>query len=355
MELPEFDGAGTGPQGVSGVNPRSLDEAQRIAQETVGNEPRPEDSPGVREIIDREIERASPPLGTDQPQQQVESERAQAAPQPQARPATAAPDAPSGPQEEAGLRDRLREIRKKYGGSFVELAKAHVQTEQTAEERLIASERENERLRTLATQPGYQPPPQPRPQAQQQDDRLPEWDWSNPAAHLARREEIQLKRFEKIVQDNLMAFAQAQGRQQGESRYSQIVRDRAEEIRVLDPVMRQIRSSHMAFYEGMPSDAVLEDLLERAHDRVGRQGYESLSMELQSLDAGGAPAATGAPNPGAQIRTGSGGGAARARTTPANGDLSKTRAFDALMKSRSDSVDETRNITEVLRERGFYE
>jgi hypothetical protein len=132
-----------------------------------------------------------------------------------------------------------------------------------------------------------------------------------------------------------------------------MVQEKAEEIQVLDPIMRQIYSRKKAIYDDLPADMVLEDLLERAHERVGSDGYRNLSKELSELDgAGGVPSA--APSPGAQVMTGAGGGGSRrAAGPPAGGNWSKTKAFEGLMRSGSDSQDEMKSTTEVLKERGF--
>ena len=139
-DLPEFDGT-SNAQGVGGITP----ELWKQAAEPLGAGVKPEHSPEVSAILDREVAALDEQFaGQQQPQQPQAPVQQQAAP-------TASPTPEAGPpgegqQEPPMTTDRLQEIRRDFRGNFPKLASEYDRLLQERQESKSVSSSENDKL-----------------------------------------------------------------------------------------------------------------------------------------------------------------------------------------------------------------
>jgi hypothetical protein len=371
MELPQFNSQATGPQGTAGIPPERFQEAlQRRGVDLIGANMRPEDSQAVQAVLDQE---AAALQAQQQPHQNVA---------PQAP--VIAPDTPQGtppapratPQDD--LMGRIATVREKYQ-TFDELAKAHVhatagmtqaQQERNGEiatlSREIAGLKAQIAMATAPTpqrQPSYEDafqPPQGQPGPQQARTQPPQGHpqpgqaasgfWDNPEGVI---EGI----VQRQVQSNLIAMKEAEARMDRTKRFEDEKRTNAADITRLQPRIQQLYGEFSDVYDSMPADRALALALKTARAEeaadAGRWLYSQMPGGALPNAGNTAPDGNGVP-----LGALPGGGSSGRQVTPPGppqGNWGNTVGMKQLWNSGDGSVNETRALTEVLRERGFGE
>lgn len=363
MELPEFNGSGTGPQGTGGIPPEEIRQGLRgDGAALIESQIQPEDSPAAQRVLSRAVDTVMADLGLHPDPTPQQQPAAPAQPDtPQNIPPAAAEPSPTRATDP--MAERIAAIRAKYPNND-ELAKAYLHTDaartRAQQERNgdIAELREGFNtlsrsvMRLAEVLPagggGYQPA-QPGRAAQPEANAAPitaEAFFQDPLTHIQTA-------VDRSVQQNLLAFQEAQRRQTAEQKLVDFQRQHQDEIAQLRPVMREIYATRQHLYEGLSQDAIMDDLLERARDKAAaRQLAETNQMLMDPTWPGNLPSASvPSPGPGA-AGLNSGGGGAR----PVNGgvtDWSNTPAMQRLWRSRDGGVNENAAITDILKERGF--
>jgi len=332
----------------------------------------PEDSPAVRQALDAEVDTLSRAMGHTPPAEpQVPAQPQPTGTQPQQPPA--GPFADTGQSgadlSKRSMDERTLGIMEKYKGNFEKLAEAHAHTDaartraqqRTAEygRDVAALNGRFDRLESLLTNGRPATPPQygtrnapvapATPPAQEQpltgDDIL-----SNPEAFLTRMEQ----RMDGVVRNNMLAYTEAQVEHQRQEKADRVLQERSAEIQELQPIMDEIYYSKPGFYDRMPKDVAVTDLLERARDRHAAIQASQFYQELRGAPGGnGIPASDAAPSTTGALPP-AGGGPARRPAAGAITDYSNSPAMNRLWRSRSDSREETKAVTDVLKEREFW-
>ncbi len=380
MDLPTFNGQGTGPQGTGGIPPEEVRLGlQRAGQDLAGSQLGPEDTPAAQAILDHEAEGIMRSLGVMGPPPPTQSAPQGQPAAPPGTPAAAVPQATPtggdgriaqpaqvpGPQGTAPGQDdlsaRIRSVTQKYGGDFDKLAAAYAHTDaartQAQQDRGIL-ERQIGELQgqvgtltslmeeSLSGQPRLPGSPAGAPVGS--ETVTPEQFFADPAGHSARITE-------RVMKEHLGSFITAQQRVEEGRSFQTWTESHAQELDRLRPIMADFYRADPQLYSALPARKATELLLDRARDRE----TAIIGMRtLQEIGAGpGGPGLPAAPAPqlGASLPMGGGGYATRTPTQPQNGDYSRTPGFAHLMRSRMGTVDEDRAMQEVLRERGFGE
>lgn len=384
MELPEFNPAGTGPQGEGGIPPESIRQGLRdTGTDLIGANMSPEDSPAAQAILQSEAAALLEAQGIADPTQAPASPDTPTTPTPQAQPpvAPAAKEHPPGPPtpDPDSFAEKVRRSLAKYSGNPEELAKANVhandartKAEQERNTRIRDLERQVEELGTRSAPPPYQqyPPPayQPAPAYSPAPEAAPPAPahaeeatagsiWENPQGF---KREI-LDGVQKTIQDNLVSYAQAQNRAQEEEQTRRITAENSAEMERLRPTMRRIYESDAELYSQMPQSRVLGSLLRQARNEEKAHRADLLFEEMGGIVGETPNGNSGDPQTFGSVPVS---GATSARhaapgtppgAAPANGNWSDTPGFKRLWATKSGSTDEHKTMMDVLRERNFYE
>lgn len=379
-DLPEFPqgGAARAENGNQGIPPEAFQQGLEDAGFGVLTTRKPEDIPSVREVLDSEVDTLSRALG--HPGQPPEHQPAPAPPQqqtgiPAQAPAYRADTAP--PQgadlSRRPLEERIQAITQKYGGNFETLAKAHAhadaarsraQMEAAGYRGELSQIRDQvSRIESLLTGPRpdatpYSRPvqPGPTPQNGRETPITGEQFLQDPSVFLDRLVDRVTEKTDRVVQNHLLAYSDAQRRVLEEDRLRDLRAQNKAEIDKLAPVMDEIYFRDKDIYDALPQARSFNLILERARERQAAIDATNYHREItEAFGGNGTPALPNAA-PGTTGALPSGGtGAGRRPNSQAITDYSNTPAMNRLWRSRSDSREEMKGITDVLKERGFGE
>jgi len=375
-DLPEFPqgGAARAEDGNQGIPPEAFQQGLEDAGYGALNARRPEDIPEVRAVLDAEVDtlsramghQAAPPAAPQAPAPAGQTGQPPQAPAPQ-RTDTA-------PQNGADLskrplEDRIRGVVSKYSGNFEKLAEAHVHADAArsrAEQRaagyrdeILPLRDQMNRIESMLTQgtpgaPAYRRPGAPDPMTPTGGEvrATGEQFLQDPEPIIERVVE---RITGKVVQSHLLAYSDAQRRVMEQQRADDLRKNNQAEIDKLAPIMDEIYFRDRDLYDSLPQARSLTMILERARDRQAAIDAANYHREITGLFAdNGTPATNAAPGNGGSLPSG-GVGAGRRPNNGAPLDYSNTPAMNRLWRSRSDSRDEMRAVTDVLKERGFGE
>jgi hypothetical protein len=119
--------------------------------------------------------------------------------------------------------------------------------------------------------------------------------------------------------------------------------------------MDQVFEEEQHIFTTLPKPQALGLLMKRARERYAYGQALQYHRDIQAAFGNGDGAPTNPqPNPGASLPGPSAATGQRGEAQPAQ-DWSRTPNFEKLWRSRSDSVEETRAVGDILRERGFGE
>jgi len=351
--LPEFPqgGVARAESGNQGIPPEAFQTAlQDAGSSLLTSSKRPEDAPAVQAALGAEVDVLSQQLGF--------------APSPgQATPAQ--PDTSQGPaaplsQPPTGdLRERIARVMEKYS-SPEELAKAYVHTDaartqaqQQRAQEIAALRNELADVRSLLSTQRYAPAPgqpaqAPGPSPSGSED--PEEFFKTPAQRIANIVEDVTNR---VVTRHLTAYNEAQRQYMEAQQFDSARANLGKEIEELRPFMDELYLKHRAIYDGMPQVEALNLLVENARDRKEAYRARAYHQEISQILGGNGTPANAAPGQTGALPGGTAGRRVDANQPVAN--WSDTPAFNRLWKARSDSVDEMRAVTDILKERKFGE
>jgi len=376
-QLPAFPqgGAARAEDGNQGIPPEAFQQGLEDAGYGALNARRPEDIPEVRAVLDAEVDtlsramghQAAPPAAPQAPAPAGHTGQPPQAPIPQ-RVDTA-------PQNGADLskrpiEERIETIRLKYGQNFEKLAESHVhadaartraQQEAAGYRGEIAALRDqNNRILSMLEQgrpevaPQYRRPGQPDPTIPTGGEvrATGEQFLQDPEPIIERVVE---RITGKVVQSHLLAYSDAQRRVMEQQKADDLRKSNQAEIEKLAPLMDEIYFRDRDLYDSLPQARSLSMILDRARDRQAAIDAASFYRELTEVPGGnGIPAQNAAPGNSGSLPSG-GVGTARRPNNGAITDYSNTPAMNRLWRSRSDSRDEMRAVTDVFKERGFGE
>jgi len=367
-QLPEFPNGRevTAESAVPGIPPESFTQALRDSgTQLIESTKRPEDAPAVQAALQAEVDTLAGQLGHEQP---PVAPTAPAPPPdtsqvPQGAPAppTAGPSSPGTPPDD--MADRIRRVLEKYS-SPEELAKAYVHTDaartrsqQDRSSDISALRSELSTLRSEVSQRYadtrdmfQRSGPERVPSTPQETSEIPdeaEEFFKKPKQNIGRL-------VDEVVQRHLTAYNEAQRINNDEQKFVRLREQQSADIERLRPIMNDMYYQEQDLYESLPKDRSLNLLLQRAKERDealrARQFYseikDSIGPNGTPAEPNAAPGTTGALPQGMPGRR-------AAQTTPS--DWSNTQNFNKLWKTRSDSTEEMKSITEILKERGFGE
>ena len=363
VELQPFRPDGTGPQGSGGIPPEEFTQPlQDQGIDLVGAGRRPEDSAAVQAVLDREATSLAAQLGVKLP-----SDERPMDPQAPAEPATplAAETQGEAPAED-DLKAKVQKVIEKYGGNKGKLAEAYVRSNAEASRLATGLSTENAQIRGelaalnaqlsriangILPQPGRGPEPVATTPIQIDDETFRE----KPVESIG-----QIVR--AIVREENVALETARARERESERLQESQRQNADDIERLRPVMRDLYNRDPDVYAAMGESRALSFLLERARERedaqVALQAYQDVRGLLEdpySVSAGAVPGAPAAIHPGTLARSGPVSARARAAAGAPNGNWSATRGMQRLFSRNDGSVDEMRELVNVLGERGHGE
>jgi hypothetical protein len=271
------------------------------------------------------------------------------------------------------LEERIQGIMQKYGGNFERLAEAHAHADaaRTRAQQQNAGYRQDlsaltgrfDRIESmLAGRPDgsqqYGNPNAPAGPGTPSEPEIPltgDDILSKPEVFLDRME----KRMDGVIRNHLLAYTNAQAQhskaQRSEERAEDMRRERHAEIEELRPVMDEIYYAKPWLYDRMPQHEALTELLDRAKDRQAAHNAVTYHQEMKAAYGdNGTPAPGAAPSTTGALPQ-AGGGQARRPAAGATTNYSETPAMNRLWKSRSDSREEMKAVTDILKERGFGE
>lgn len=360
MDLPEFSGNGSGPQGTGGIPPEEILSGLKPTERDLAlSSQHPEDGAAAQRVIGAEADSIMSQLGLTSPQAPTVDTPASATP---AAPAPAQ-QIPQDAAQEAPMVDRVKQILQRYGDDKTKLAEGllHAKAAATRAQQDRAGEiselrdqlvNVNAQLAALLT---------PRPASADTRDYMPGATthtapqtgpdfWTNPQAVIQQV-------VQESVQANLLAY-DAAARQRDEQKrrdekVATINQQHSEDVARLKPVMAKIFSENQAIYANADPAVAYEDLFKRAQEREQAELGRQLYREMSNLPPD--TASNPAPSPGAAPV---GAGSGRAQNTgaaPPVRDWSRTPEFERLWKSKGESAGEMGAITDVLRQRGFGE
>ena len=385
-DLPEFPqgGAARAESGNMGIPPESFMKAQDDAGLGVLTAPsRPEDAPAVQAALGREVDTTLAAMGQTQPQPvpqapvqpqapaaaPPDTQQPQPAPQYQPAPAAQPADPATGAtvplSDNRPFEDRIRGIQSKYGGDFDNLAKAHVHSEaartRISQERsgeIAALDGRMERIEQVLTDLSRRPAGNPTPPRVDQGN--PE-DLSHTGGQGQTDEFYRDPRGEirSIVNDalstHLTAYKQAQNESEEEQQFDRMMRDNRDEIERLKPVMDQVFEEEQHIFTRLPKPQALGLLMKRARERhLYGQALQYHREVTAAFGNGSGQPNQPAPNPAASLPGASAATGQRGGESQPVRDWSRTPNFERLWKSRSDSRDEMGSLTDILKERNFW-
>lgn len=366
--LPTFPqgGVARADSGNLGIPPESFQQALHDAGSTlITSTKRPEDSPAVQAALGAEVDRLI--------QQGVQPPAAPTGPAPSETPGAPNPPAgtPPAPATSGDLSERIRKVMEKYS-SPEEIAKAYVHTDaartRAQQERAYLERQQAQSIAALGEeigniramlesrnaggQSGMQGPgagyggASPT-QAQDYGNEDPEAFFKNPRPII--RDVVN-----DVVTSHMSAYAEAQRRIAEAQRFDELRKNMQQDIEQLRPFMDEVYVEDREIYDSLPPDRALPLLVKRAKDRKEAYKARAYHQEITALLGGnGTPASNAAPGQSGALPSP---GSAMRRPEPAQGgDWSNTPTFNRLWKSRSDSVDEMKVVTDILRERGVGE
>lgn len=365
MDLPEFNNGGeiTSRHGVAGIPPENFQQALRdTGSDLIESTKRPEDSSVVQAALASEVDTLARQLGHHPPPdlgQQVPRQDTPAAYQ------QAAPQAPPSPATPGTLEDRIRRVMEKYS-SPEELAKAYdhaqravTQVGQSRSREVSDLRMENARLENELQQARMQQTYQRRPEPTEEADDMPTGHTSgavpeDPEKFFQKPAKNFSELMRGVIRDEIAQMNEAQRIAAEEAEFEEKRQENADRIEALRPVMNQIYQQDIDLYEALPKDRALDLLLERATERYEAMRARTFFDDLRKETGIGGTPANAAPQQTGALPTGSGSGR-RPGGSQAVSDWSQTPNFNRLWKARSESVEEDRAITSILRERGFGE
>jgi hypothetical protein len=271
------------------------------------------------------------------------------------------------------LEERIETIRAKYGQNFEKLAESHVhadaarsraQMEAAGYRSEIAGLRDqNNRILSMLEQgrpevaPQYRQPGQPvTTPTNTGDTPITAEDFlANPGLHIERILARATDQTNKVVQNHLLAYSDAQRRVMEQQRTDELRRSNQAEIDKLAPIMDEIYARDRDLYDALPQGRALTAILERARDRQAAIDAANYHKEItEALGGNGTLAPNATPGQNGALPS-AGTGAGRRPQNGAISDYSNTPAMNRLWRSRSDSREEMRALTDTLKERGFGE
>lgn len=376
QDLPEFPqgGAARAEHGNQGLPPEAFTQALTDTGYDVLTSRKPEDIPSVRAVLDAEVDTLSRAMGHQG--QPTPQEPAPAPPQHTGMPpqAPAAQSADTAAVQGADLskrplEERIQTIMSKYGGNFEKLAAAHVHTDaaRTRAQQEAAGYRgelsalrdQTNRIEAMLSQGRPEAPPYRRPG--QPDTTTPtggetpisgEELLSNPGPVIER---IVARVTDRVVQNHLLAYSDAQRRVMEDAKLQDLRRQNQQEIDKLAPIMDDIYLRDRDLYDALPQSRSFGMILDRARDRQAAIDAANYHREItEAFGGNGTPAGNAAPGQTGSLPS-AGTGAGRRPNTQGITDYSNTPAMNRLWRSRSDSREEMRAVTDILKERGFGE
>jgi hypothetical protein len=379
-DLPNFPqgGAARAENGNQGIPPEAFTQSLTDSGYDVLTSRKPEDIPEVRAVLDAEVDTLSRAMGHQSPppqQSQAPALQPQHPGQPPQAPAPQWTDtAPQGADlSKRPLEERIHGIMQKYGGNFEKLAEAHVHADaaRTRAQQQAAGYRDEipalraqvsrieEMLMTRGTPgpPAYRQPGQPDPTTPTGGDTPITGDQflANPEPVIER---IVSRVTDTVVRNHLLAYSDAQRRVMDDQRVQDLRRQNQQEIDKLAPIMDEIYARDRDLYDALPQSRSFNMILERARDRQAAIDATNYHREITEAFGGNGTPAPGQAAPGTSGALPSGGtGAGRRPQAQGQGitDYSNTPAMNRLWRSRSDSREEMRAVTDILKERGFGE
>jgi hypothetical protein len=376
QDLPEFPqgGAARAEHGNQGLPPESFQQALTDTGYDVLTSRKPEDIPSVQAVLDAEVDTLSRAMGHQgQPPQQQQGP----APTGQTGPPSQAPapqQADTAPLQGADfskrpLEERIHAIMSKYGGNFEKLAEAHAHADaartraqqQTANYRdeISALRDQTNRIESMLAQgrpesPPYRQPAQPgatTPTGGETPISGEEF-LSNPGPVIER---IVSRVTDNVVRNHLLAYSDAQRRVMEDQKLQDLRRQNQQEIEKLAPIMDEVYLRDRDLYDSLPQSRSFSMIFERAKDRQAAIDAANYHREItEAFGGNGTPAGNAAPGQSGSLPS-AGTGAGRRPQTQGITDYSNTPAMNRLWRSRSDSREEMKAVTDILKERGFGE
>ena len=376
--LPEFPqgGAARAEHGNMGLPPESFTQALEDSGYGVLTSTKPEDIPSVRSVLDAEVDTLSRAMGHQgqptAPQAPAPAGQTGMPPQaPAARPADTAPFQ-GADLSKRPLEDRIQAVMSKYGGNFEKLAEAHVhadaaraRAQQTAagyRDELPALRDQMNRIEGILTRGTPETPSYARSgpsAAMTPSGGLPpitgDQFLADPTPFLDRIVERVTERTNDVVKNHLLAYSDAQRRVMEQNRVNDLRQQNQVEIARLAPVMDEIYAQDRDIYDALPEARSFTMILGRARERQAAIDATNYHREITEAFGGGngSPGVATPPPSGALPSAGTGSG--RRPNTQGITDYSNTPAMNRLWRSRSDSREEMRAVTDILKERGFGE
>lgn len=374
-ELPDFPqgGAARAENGNQGIPPEAFQQGLDDQGFGVLTSRKPEDIPEVRAVLDGEVDALSramghqgqPPAAPQAPAPAGQTGMPPQAPVPQ-RTDTAPPQGAD--LSKRPLEERIEVIRAKYGQNFEKLAEAHVHADaarsraqqETARygNEIAALRDQNNRILSMLEQgtpaaPQYRRPDTPTPATGAVNPVTGEEFLQNPEPIIER---IVSRVTDKVVQSHLLAYSDAQRRVMEDQKLRDLQAQNKAEIEKLSPLMDDIYFRDKDLYDSIPQSRSFNMILDRARDRQAAIDAANYHREITEALGGtnGTPAPNAAPGQFGALPSG-GTGAGRRPNTGAITDYSRTPAMERLWRSRSDSREEMKAITDILKERQFGE
>jgi len=336
---------------------------------------KPEDIPEVRAVLDAEVDTLSRAMGHQgqppaEPQAPAPTGHTGQPPQAPAPQRVDTAQVPGADLSKRPLEERIQSIMSKYGGNFEKLAEAHVHADaartraqqQTADYRneISALRDQGNRIESMLAQGRPETPLYRRPG--QSDTTAPtgadtpvsgEEFLANPGPVIER---IVARVTDKVVQSHLLAYSDAQRRVMEDQKLQDLRRQNQPEIEKLAPIMDDIYLRDRDLYDSLPQNRSFAMILDRARDRQAAIDAANYHREItEAFGGNGTPAANAAPGQGGSLPSAGTGAGRRPQAPGGISDYSNTPAMNRLWRSRSDSREEMRAVTDILKERGFGE
>lgn len=378
-DLPDFPqgGAARAENGNQGIPPEAFQQGLADSGYDVLTTRKPEDIPEVRAVLDAEVDTLSRAMGHPSPPSA--SPQAPALPQQTGMPPAPVPQRTDTAPADYGadlskrpLEERIQGVMSKYGGNFEKLAAAHVHADAQRGRALqeaagyrgeIAALREQANRieamlsRGIPATPTYTAAGGPTATPAGGESRITGEEFlSNPGVFIDRVVDRVTAKTEKVVQDHLLAYSDAQRRVMEDNRLRELRQQNQAEIERLAPIMDELYARDRDIYDSLPQTRSFGLILERARERQAAIDATNYHREIQEAFGGnGTPAPNAAPGTSGALPSGGTGNGRRPATNRGITDYSNTPAMNRLWRSRSDSREEMRAITDILKERGFGE
>ena len=375
--LPEFPqgGVARAESGNMGIPPEAFTQALQDPAYATLTARRPEDAPAVRQVLDTEVDTLSRALGHQgqppaQPQAPAQPLQTGTPPQAPAPPwADTAHQQPGADLSKRPLEERIHAIQAKYGGNFERLAEAHAhadaartRAQQTAsqyrgefsalDDRMARIEAMLQGRPAETPQYGARPAPAATDTPETAGRPLTADEFFNNPEPILRR--VVEETTDRVVKNHLLAYTSAQAQHEQQQQAEQLRQHHAKDIEELRPIMDEIYYAKPWLYDRLPENLLLTELIERARERQAAMNGVTLYREVtQGFGGNGIPANAAPGTAGALPQAG--GGQGRRPAAGAITDYSNTPAMNRLWRSRSDSRDEMKALTDILKERGVGE